>query len=187
MTNLLGALFLFAGASTCKATLIGDNVRLVVDTAIGVVYDETRVVDTAVEFAVPGSISGDDFAFDADLDGTSVTFEFRPLSGVAGDYGSSPFNPIVYQFSGLGGAGTAGGLLDVLLSTSTFPTSIAVTFTTDTASFTFADANLFIPLGGLRATFDFVASNMVGVPEPTGLALMVVGLAALGARCTQRR
>jgi len=177
---LFAACLLFVSAAT-RATLIGDPVRLVVDTPVGIVFDQTAVVGSGVEFQIPGQIGSDLFSFDVDLDSAVLLFDFRALSGVAGDYGGTVFDPVVMHFSGLGGAGPLGGLIDVVLASSSFPQPPGMSFTTDTATFTFGGDNLFVPVDGRSARFELVTRG-VAMPEPGSLALAGCGLLGLARR-----
>ncbi len=177
---LLAACLLFASATT-RATLVGDPVRLVVDTPYGIVFDQTAMVGSGIEFQVPGEIASDFFSFEMDFDSATLRFVFRALSGAAGDYGGTLFDPLVMHFSGLGAAGPLGGLLDVVLADSSFPQPIGLSFTADSATFTFGSDNLFIPVDGHSARFDLV-TRAVAVPDPGSLALACCSLLGLAYR-----
>jgi hypothetical protein len=74
------------------------------------------------------------------------------------------------------GADVVAGLVGVIAGT----TNLAVSITNLTAFDT-------ITITASREAFEFVPGKPVGMPEPGGLAMLAVGLAAIGAAARRRR
>jgi hypothetical protein len=129
----------------------------------------TATVGPSVEFP-SGTINGNT-NFSIDL--TSDQINYTPLANVT--YGNGPFNGFVFKFSG------APPITGVSLGGSSTFTPTAITFTSNSIN---------LNLSGNTVTYGGLAQlnvTFAPVPEPAMWAMMVLGVAGLGAQLRRRR